>query len=102
MPKDIGGAVSIGEADVADRQRLAKAIISTGKEVGRCEHEDCIYRTSIPKDRSKPIHNCNYFFIFGKLRTTQLPDGQRDPSVCPFYKHGKKIKPKPRLPDTLN
>ena len=101
MPKYIGGAVSIGEADVADRQRLAKAIISTGKEVGRCQHRDCIYRTTEEKGR-KPVHGCNYFFVTGKLRTTQLPEEQRDPSVCPFYKHGRKIKPRPRMPGDRN
>lgn len=36
-------------------------------------------------------------------RIRQMTDEElADVIMCPFYKHGKKIKPKPRLPDTLN
>lgn len=53
------------------------------KKLRPCKRFGCIYH--MPENS---VHGCNYFAITGRTRTAQLPEGLRDPALCPLYKRG--------------
>lgn len=57
----------------------------------RCKHKDCMYTGISNRQYNPENHGCNYMGVTGKSRIAQLPDDQRDPALCPFYKRGKKV-----------